>query len=581
MDNGCLPSEASTSESERLDAIVVGAGLGGLYALHKLRSDGLRVRVLEQGSGVGGVWYWNRYPGARCDIPILNYSYSFSDEIRREWKWSERYAAQPEIERYANYVADKLDLRKDISFNSAVTTAQFDAETAEWVVTTEHGERVRARFCVMATGGFSEPIVPNIEGIESFEGQIYYTTQWPDKPIDISGKRVGVIGTGSSGVQTITALGKQDAFDQLYVFQRTANFAVPAPNYPLDVEYQEQFLENFPTYWQAALNSGAGAYNEGPEGPIADLSDDEFIKRMEEGYSIGGPSTLAGVSDMVTNEAANGRVADYVRARIRERVQDPKVAEILCPQGHFIGSRRVIYENGYFEVYNNPKVTLVDVHSAPIRRIYPTGIETAEQRHELDALIFATGFDSGTGALMKLDLIGRDGIRIQDKWASGPHTYLGVMMAGFPNFFVITGPGSPSIRSNVIVSIEQHVEWISDLIHHMREEGVESVEPTPQAEAAWTEHVAQIADATLLTRDDTQYMGVNVPGKPRVFLAYVGGIDVYRLICDQVARNNYEGLRFTNGQDVLCPGGSQWSGPPPTDQLPRFRNSVIEGSSVL
>lgn len=544
-----------------VEAVVVGAGFAGLYMLHKLRGVGVSARAFEAGEGVGGVWHWNRYPGARCDIPVLSYSYSFSAAIRDEWAWSELYAAQPEIERYANFVADRLDVRRDIVFGTAVTAAHFDESARVWNVTTSTGAQLTTRLLMLCTGGFSAPVPPDIPGIDSFAGDIRYTALWPTQAPSLRGKRVGVIGTGSSGIQTITALGRQDEFRRLYVFQRTANYSAPSHNRPLTAEDLEEFRRGYEEYHARTLDSGSGTYNEGPEGPVADLDDAAFDARMKDAWSIGGPSSLLGVTDLVTNEGANERVAEFIRERIRERVDDPRVAEALSPRGHFVGARRTVYENGYFEVFNNPKVELVDVVADPIRRIVPSGVELSTRTIGLDTLVFATGFDSGTGPLLRIDITTSSGTALRDLWAEGPVTYLGLMVSGLPNLFTVAGPGSPSIRSNVITSIEQHVDWIADLLRYMRDQHADTVEPSARAARHWSDHVAAVADSTLITRHDNQYLGSNIPGKPRVFLAYIGGVNAYRRICDDVARRGYEGLVLRSSGTPLpltCP---EWSGP--------------------
>jgi cation diffusion facilitator CzcD-associated flavoprotein CzcO len=547
-------------EDADLDAVIVGAGFAGMYMLHQLLRRGFRARILEAGAGVGGVWYWNRYPGARCDIPVLNYSYSFSREIRAEWKWSERYAAQPEIERYANFVADRLGLRDHIRFDSSVTAAKYDEARRSWTLHTADGMRVSARNCIMATGGFSAPVRPDIAGLDDFAGEVVYTSRWPPSGVDVVGKRVGVLGTGSSGVQTVTALGRAGGFDRLTVFQRTPNYTAPTHNGPLDPQVAAEIEARFDEYWATVLGTGTGTFNEGPEGPIAPMTDDEFENRMEQAWQVGGPSTLLGVTDLLTDLTANRRVGEYLRRRVRERVADPETAESLCAYS-FVGARRTVYENGYFEVYNDPRVQLVDLRKEPLVRATPEGFETTERLHRLDLLILATGFDSATGALLAIDIVGRDGRSLRDHWSDGPRTYVGLATSGFPNMFMIAGPLSPSIRSNVLVSIEHDVEWIADLLEHARDRGIEEVEAGSDAETAWTTHVAEVADATLVTSEDTQYIGANVAGKPRVFLAYIGGVPMFRSICAQIARAGYTGfaLRDRAGSSRVV---DTWSGPP-------------------
>ena len=553
--------DANAQPRRVVDAVVVGAGFAGLYMLHRLREMGLTVVAFEAGASVGGTWYWNRYPGARCDTKSLGYCYSFSEELWRDWEWTEEYAKQDEIERYINHVADRLELRRDIYFNHRVVSAVYDEHSGGWEIATDRGASVQATYCFMATGGFSAPIVPAIDGLEGFKGELYYTSHWPDRPIDFTGKRVGVIGTGSSGMQTITEIGQKDTFAALYVFQRTPNFAVPGRNRPLDPEDQRAVKARYAEFWGGVKRSGSGFEVDVPVGPVGDLADEEFERRMDAAYAKGGPTVIGWVTDLLTDDRANRRVADYLRRRMRDRVEDPRIAELLTPHGYHIGSRRQLVENGYLEVFNNPKVKLVDVKTYPITRITSNGIETRDRSFDLDVIVLATGFDSGSGAVMAIGPIGVGGLKLRKKWIDGPRTYLGLMTAGFPNLFVIAGPGSPSIRSVVTVSIEQHVEWLSKLVEHMRHLDVHVVDATTEAEDAWTAHVAETAGALLLSKDDTQYFGSNVPGKPRVYLAYLGGVLAYRSICERVANSGYEGFRFLKDGAPAGSNSPTWSGP--------------------
>jgi cyclohexanone monooxygenase len=541
------------------DAVVVGAGWAGMYMLIRLRELGLSARVFEAGSGVGGTWYWNRYPGARCDVPSLDYSYSFSEELQQEWQWSERYAAQEEIERYANHVADRFDLRRDIQLQTRVESASYDEPSRRWTIRTDKGDLVSARYCIMATGGYSIPIKPDIPGVDTFAGEMYYTSRWPKTPVDFAGKRIGVIGTGSSGMQTATAVATEGV-DHLYVFQRTPNYAVPARNHPLDLEFQREFKQRYDDHRRRARQSNFGIpFPQGDRSATA-YSDEEFQKRMQEVWEPGGSAILAAFTDILVNEDSNRRVSEYLRSTIRKRVNDPVVAEKLCAKTHFLGSRRLLVEDTYFEIFNEPNVTLVDVSESPIVEISPNGLRTAEAEYELDMLILATGFDSGTGALLQVDIRGRDGQQIKDTWAAGPQTYLGVMIHGYPNLFSIAGPGSPSIRSQVILSIEQHVDWITDLLAHAERNNIVEIEATAEAEDAWTAHVADVAASTLTIRDRTQYVGANIPGKPRVYLAYLGGVGRYRKICDTVRSHGYEGLEFRSASGASFCSDKRWTG---------------------
>jgi cyclohexanone monooxygenase len=564
---------ASTNEKPRngagnsdgLDVLVVGAGFAGLYMLHRLRKAGYRARCFEAGAGPGGTWYWNRYPGARCDIHSLGYSYAFSPELEQEWEWSEMYAAQPEIERYVNHVVDRFDLRRHIEFSTRVVAATYDEAAHAWTVATDTGRSATARHLVMATGGYSVPAKPQLPGLETFEGEAYFTNQWPHYEVEFAGKRVGVIGTGSSGAQTATAVAAQP-IEHLTVFQRTANFVVPGWNRPADPDYTREFKEGYAEFREMARQSGNGAVYPQVKslkpltyGPIADLDEETLQQRLEELWETGGLYFFSGVTDLMTSEVANDRVAEFFRRKSRERVQDPRLAELLSPRGFFIGERRIIADNGYLEIFNRPDVSLVDVKSDPIVAITPRGVKTRAREYPLDMLILATGFDSGTGAMLQMDVRGRGGQPFKEKWAEGPRTYLGLTANGFPNMFMLAQPGSPSIRSQVLVSIEQHVEWVFDLLEHAKAEGVVEIEASQAAEDAWTEHCAAVAGKSLFARSETQYVGFNIPGKPRVYLAYLGGVGFYRKTCDAVRDNGYEGLILRTATGVL-PGSEAWSG---------------------
>jgi cation diffusion facilitator CzcD-associated flavoprotein CzcO/acetyl esterase/lipase len=537
--------QAVDRELSHFDAIVVGAGFAGLYALHRLRGDGLRVRVLEQGDGVGGTWYWNRYPGARCDIESVDYSYSFSEELEQEWEWSERYPAQPEILRYLNHVADRFDLRRDIDLNTRVAQARYDEERAVWHVITEDGARHTATYCVMACGNLSTPHRPAIEGLDDFEGTWHHTARWPADGVELAGKRVGVIGTGSTGIQLIPQAAAQA--DHVYVFQRTPNFSMPAHNRPLDPDLLSAIKADYRERRRLARESLSGVPSSHPDAlpqrSALEVAPEERARAFEHGWANGGIGgvTLA-FNDIIVNAEANGTAADFVRDKIREIVRDPATAEALCPTSHPIGTKRICVDTDYYATYNRANVTLVDVRSAPIVRLTPRGIETTAETYELDVIVFATGFDAMTGALLEMDVVGREGRSLKDKWSGGPRTYLGVATAGFPNLFIVTGPGSPSVLSNMVLSIEQHVDWIADCIGHVRERGLDTIEATRDAEDAWVAHVNEVAQATLFPRAGSWYMGANIPGKPRVFMPYLGGVGTYRAHCEGVAGNGYEGF---------------------------------------
>jgi cyclohexanone monooxygenase len=526
------------------DAVIVGAGFSGLYMLYRLRGMGLSGLVLERGGGVGGTWYWNRYPGARCDIESMDYSYSFSHELEQEWEWTERYPTQPEILRYLEHVANRFDLRRDIRFHTRVTAAHYDEDTNRWEVTTEDGERLSARYCVMATGNLSSVKRPDFPGLDSFEGEWHHTAEWPHEGLDFSGRRVGVIGTGSTAIQVIPQVAEQA--EQLYVFQRTANFSMPAQNRPLDSEEQRRIKARYAERRRLSRESEPGIPVLPPERATFDVTAEERQRTYEAGWGRGGINALSGAfTDFFTNREANETAAEFTREKIRQVVRDPGVAEALAPRLNPIGTKRTCVDIGYFETYNRHNVELVDVRRAPIVAITPRGIRTSEREYEVDDIVFAIGFDAMTGALREIDIRGVDGRALRDKWAEGPRTYLGIACASFPNLFMITGPGSPSVLSNMVISIEQHVDWIADCIAYAREHGLDRIEATVEAEDAWVDHVNDLADATLYPLANSWYVGANIPGKPRVFMPYVGGVGAYRRVCDVVAARDYEGFSLT------------------------------------
>ena len=541
-----MPATAtSQNELTAYDAIVVGAGLGGLYVLHRLREMGLRVRVFEAGSGVGGTWFWNRYPGARCDIESMEYSYSFSDELQQEWKWPERYGTQSEILRYINHVAERFDLLRDIQLNTRVVSAVFDAHANRWTVTTDKGEAVSANYCVMASGNLSTPCVPNFKGIESFQGKWYHSGLWPHEGVDFTGQRVAVIGTGSSGVQMIPPIASQAK--HLHVFQRTANFSLPARNAPLEPETERRHKAEYAERRRAAFDTPFAISGHPPPTQSAlEATPEERQHSYETKWQAGGSiSFLFAYTDLLLSKEANETASEFVRQKIRGIVRDPQVAELLAPKDHPLGTKRLCLDTNYYETYNRDNVTLVNARAAPIEEITPAGLRTSEAGYEFDALVFATGFDAMTGALAEIDVRLKSGETLQEKWSAGPRTYLGMLVAGFPNMFLITGPGSPGVKSQMILAIEQHTDWIVDCLKHMRANGLNRVEADLTAETAWVEHVNEIADKTLYPLANSWYIGANIPGKPRVFMPYVGGFHVYKKRCDAVARSGYEGLKLT------------------------------------
>jgi cation diffusion facilitator CzcD-associated flavoprotein CzcO len=529
------------SAAEELDAVVVGAGFAGLYMLYKLRERGLSVKAFEAGDDVGGTWYWNRYPGARCDVDSMNYSYSFDPALEQEWEWTEKYAGQPEIHSYLRHVADRYDLRDDVVLGTRVTEADFDEDTARWTVRTDRGHEVSARFCIMAVGCLSTPKFPEVPGLEEFTGPSYHTALWPERQVDFSGQRLGVIGTGSSGVQAIPFLAEQAS--ELTVFQRTPNYIFPAFNAPIDQQMVADTKANYRQVREAARNSIFGVAMEFPEKSALEVAEHErqavYQKSWDRGHVF---AIVQSFTDLIFNEESNETAAEFIRQQVRNRVDDPELARKLEPRGYPFATKRPCLDTAYYETYNRDDVHLVDLREEELLEITATGVRTSVREYEFDSLVIATGFDAMTGALLGVDIRGKDGVTLRDKWRAGPESYLGLAVSGFPNLFTITGPGSPSVFGNMIVSIEQHVEWISDLIDHMARHDRSVIEAVDTAEKEWTEHVRAVSEATLLPRADSFYLGANVPGKPRVFMPYVGGVGPYRQKCDEVAANGYDGF---------------------------------------
>ncbi len=521
------------------DVLIVGAGFGGMYMLLKLRELGLSARVLETGSGVGGTWYWNRYPGARCDVESMEYCYQFSDELQQEWNWSERYSPQPEILDYANHVADRYDLRRDIQFDTRVASAVFHEDRGVWVLETEGGEQLSATYCVMATGCLSSANVPDFKGLETFRGPWYHTGNWPHEEVDFSGQRVAVIGTGSSAIQSIPVIAEQA--EHLYVFQRTPNYAVPARNTPLAPEVRDRIKENY-----AELRALEKTTRNGTQYPIndvsaLDVSAQERERRFQAMWDNGGLCYMTSFNDLLLSREANDTAAEFIRSRIRETVDDPEKAELLSPKS-VVGCKRLCVDTDYYKTYNRSNVTLVDVSQSPVEKITADGLIAKGDAYQVDTIVFATGFDAMTGSLNRIDIRGRGGRTLKDKWGEGPRTYLGIAVAGFPNLFTITGPGSPSVLTNMLPSIEQHVEFISDMIDYAGEHDRRTVEATAEAEDEWVGHVNLLAGKTLYPSCNSWYLGVNIPGKPRVFMPYLG-YQAYQEKCREVAANGYEGFQ--------------------------------------
>ena len=536
-----VSGKGQPAATEAYDVVVVGAGFAGMYMLHRLRKQGLSARVYEQGGDVGGTWYWNRYPGARCDVESMQYSYSFDDELQQEWNWSERYAPQPEILNYANHVSDRFNLRSDIQFDTRVDRAEFDESANTWSVTTSDGNTVTAKHVVLATGCLSNAKMPDIKGLGDFKGKVYHTGHWPHEPVDFTGLRVGVIGTGSSGIQSVPVIAEQAS--HLTVFQRTANFSIPARNAALTDEERDWFRSNYREIRRIAREEMRnGIVQEVPDRGALDDGDNERRAKFEARWARGGLTFMGVYNNLALDQAANDTAAGFVRDKIAEIVKDPQTAKLLQPNNHPIGSKRICIDTDYFAAFNRPSVTLVDIKSDPIQQILPHAVRTSAREIEVDALVLATGFDAMTGSVAKIDIRGRNGQMLNGKWAEGPKTYLGLMSAGFPNLFIITGPGSPSVLSNMIVSIEQHVEWITDCIGHMRDRDLVAMEASQDAEDKWVAHVNEVAHTTLYPQANSWYMGANIPGKPQIFMPYIGGVGLYRQICNDVAAKGYEGF---------------------------------------
>jgi cyclohexanone monooxygenase len=525
---------------EAFDAVIVGAGFSGLYMLHRLRQLGVSARVYEAGSSVGGTWFWNRYPGARVDIESHEYCYSFSPELDAEWTWSERYAPQPELLAYLNHVADRFDLRRDIQLETRVTAAVWDEAARRWSISTDRGETVSARWCVMATGCLSIPKDGDLPGAESFGGPSWHTSRWPEEGVDFAGKRVAVIGTGSSGIQAIPQIAAQAA--HVTVFQRTPNFSTPAHNGPVDPAVLADWTANRDRYRREARETGFGIRSV-PFGdtPAMASTDEERAAEYEGRWRYGGFALLGAYADLLMDRDANATAADFVRAKIRGIVKDPATAEKLAPKSYPIGAKRMCVDTGYYAAFNRDNVSLVDLSEEPLQEITSAGVRTSAREYPVDAIVYATGFDAMTGALDRIDIRGKGGAPLKERWSAGPGAYLGLMVAGFPNLFLVTGPGSPSVLCNMAVAIEQHVDWISACIGWMSERQAGSIEATEDAQAGWVAHVNEVAQLTVFPMANSWYLGANVPGKPRVFMPYIGGFPAYRDRCNEVAAKGYEG----------------------------------------
>jgi cyclohexanone monooxygenase len=533
------PSHRSPETGAHFDAVIVGAGFGGMYMLHCLRELGFKARVYETGSGVGGTWYWNRYPGARCDVESLQYSYSFSEELDQEWEWTEKYAPQPELLSYANHVADRFDLRRDIRFDTKVTKAAFDEGTKRWAVETDRGDRVTAQFCIMAVGCLSAANKPQFEGLADYKGPVYHTGEWPQDGVDFTGLRVGVIGTGSSAIQSIPLIAKQAK--TLTVFQRTPNYSVPAWNATLDPEHVREVKADYPALRAKARARPTGFYFPfNMKSAMADTPE-QREKQYEEFWSRGGLPFLGAYGDLLFEKDSNDTIAEFARRKIRSVVKDPKTADLLCPDNVF-GCKRLCVDTNYYDTYNQPHVSLVDISESGIERFTEKGVVANGTEYELDAVVCATGFAAMTGSFDRINIIGRGGLPLRKKWEAGPRTYLGLTSVGFPNLFMITGPGSPSVLASMIQAIEQHGDWIADCMAHMRDVGADTIEPRQAHEDDWVEHVNEVSKVSLRSTCSSWYVGANIPGRPRVFMPYIGGFPVYVEKCNEVMDHGYEGF---------------------------------------
>jgi cation diffusion facilitator CzcD-associated flavoprotein CzcO len=524
------------------DAIIIGAGFSGLYQLHKLRDElGLKVRVLEKGSGIGGTWFWNRYPGARCDSESYYYCYSFNKEIEQEWTWSERYPEHTEIRKYLNFVADRLELKRDIQLDTEVISASFEDASNLWTVETSSGLTFVAQFLITAVGCLSTANVPKFKGLDNFKGSWYHTGNWPTHGIDITGKRVGQIGTGSTGIQTAPVLAKQS--EHLTIFQRTANYSIPARNCPVTQEEVQDTRENYKDIWRQARAGTNGHPFAMSDRSANSVSDEERNDIYEKAWERGGLRFRASFRDILENTQANDTASNFIRKKITGIIQDPVIAEMLTPRDHGFATKRPPIDSGYFETFNRDNVSLVDLKAEPIVEITENGIRTTMQDYDLDIIVFATGFDAFTGPLLKLNITGSQSYKLKEAWANGPRTYLGLQTPNFPNLFMITGPGSPSVLCNMPIAIEQHVEWITTCIRDMRANSLTRIEAEPEAAERWVQNVNDAANATLLPMASSSwYLGANVPGKPRVFMPYAGGFARYATICNDVTQSDYSGF---------------------------------------
>jgi cyclohexanone monooxygenase len=540
----------SAIQRSSVDVVVVGAGFSGLYLLHRLEKAGFSARCFERGKGVGGTWYWNRYPGARCDVESMQYSYGFNEELQQEWNWPEKFSAQSDILKYANHVADRFGLRKYITLETEVRASKYDEAARVWQIVTDKGETVTCKFFIMAGGCISTAQIPRFEGLGDYKGETCHTGNWPHEPVSFDGKRVAVIGTGSSGIQAIPVIAEQAA--HLTVFQRQANYSIPARNMPMTEGYASAWKDGYAEKRAEMRYQPNGMLREVNDVSALDVSEEERQRIYEQRWKEGTGAFLGAFNDILTSKAANDTMAEFVRNKIRSIVKDPVTAEILCPRTHPIGTKRICIDSGYYQTFNRENVELVDISEKPIERLTQRGLIANGREFEFDAIVFATGFDAMTGTLFNVDIRGRDGVALKTKWAAGPRTYLGLMTESFPNMFIITGPGSPSVKGNMINTIEQHVDMVTETLVHMREQGLDAIEPDLKAEDDWVEHVQIVAHKTLFPLANSWYMGANIPGKPRLFMPYIAGVGSYRRTCEEVVADNYRGFRFEAKRQAIA-----------------------------
>ena len=543
------PDKPQLDHAKPLDAIVIGAGFGGMCIVHRLRSMGLSIRGIEAGGDVGGVWYWNRYPGARCDLMSIDYSYSFSEEIQQEWTWTEQFAAQPEILAYANFVADRLDLRKEFQFNTRVESVTFDDARRLWITTTDRGDTFEATYCIMASGPLSVPKGLDLAGAEDFKGELFHAAKWPHRAVDFTGKRVGVIGTGSTGIQIVPVVAEEAA--ELFVFQRTPSFTLPMRNKPLAPDYVAQVKRNYPALRASARNTPIGGFRPTSTRPLFSVTPEDRLELLEDAWRRGGLAFLGTFSDLLTNAEANEIVAEFVRGKISEVVEDPDTAERLKPRGYPIFARRPCLDTNYYESFNRSNVHLVDLLDDPIVRLTAHGVQTHTREIELDALILATGYDGLTGAMLAIDVKGRGGRRLSDKWREGARSYLGLAIEGFPNLFMICGANGPAALANIVTLNEQNTDWIAECIDYMRHNELATMEATVESEDQWMNTISELAEKSLMPKANTWYVGTNISGKPRTFSLYSGGFHKYRETCESATANQYRGFTFEKASGAV------------------------------